>query len=160
MKDFLEAGKIVNTHGIKGEVKIQPWADSPEFIQALPQIYLDAKPIRILSSKIHKGHLIARLEGIDDIDSAIRLKNKVIFLSRADVKLEEGKFFVQDIVGLPVITDTGESLGKLKDIISKPAQDIYVVEGDREYLIPDVADFILEKNLAEGYIKVRLIEGI
>lgn len=160
MKDFLEAGKIVNTHGIKGEVKIQPWADSPEFIQGLPHIYIDSKPVRIVSSRIHKGHLIAHLEGVCDIDSAIKLKNKMIFTKRDDIQLDKGEFFIQDIIGLTIKTDEGETLGVLEDILNMPTQDIYVVKGDREYLIPDVSDFILEKNLDEGYITVSLIDGM
>lgn len=159
-KKYLEAGKIVNTHGIGGEVKILPWADSPEFLRGFDIIYLDGKPVKILSTKIHKGCLIASLEGFDDISAAIPLKNKVVFIDRDHAKLPEGSFFIQDVIGLPVITEGGEALGTLKDIISLPSNSVYIVEGEREYLIPDVPEFILEKNLEAGYIRVKLIEGI
>lgn len=160
MKEYLEAGRIVNTHGIKGEVKIQSWANSPEFLLGFSHIYIDGRPVKILSSRVHKSFLIAKLESADHINAAIKLKNKVIFIKRSDAKLESGEFFLQDIIGLPVITEDGTALGILKDVLSMPAQRIFVVQGDREHLIPDVPEFILEKNLEEGFIKAALIEGM
>ena len=162
-KQFLEAGKIVNTHGIRGEVKIQPWADSAEFLQGFETLYLDEnKAVRLLSSRVHKSHLIAQLEGVTDIDAAIALKNKVVYIRRADVTLPPGHFFIQDILGLPALDEAGASLGTLKDILSRPAGDVYVIAGEdgAEHLVPDVPDFILEKNLEAGFIRVRLIDGM
>jgi len=160
MKEFLEAGKIVNTHGVNGEVKIQPWADSPEFLLEFTHVYIDNKPVKILSSKVHKNSLIARLDLADNIDDAIHLKDKVIYIKRMDAKLEPGAFFIQDIIGLPVVTNDGQSLGILEDVLPMPAHRVLVVQGDREYLVPDVPAFVLEKNLEDGYIKVSLIEGL
>jgi len=160
MKKYLEAGKIVNTHGTRGEIKILPWADSADFLRDFDTFYIDGKPVRVLSSKIHKGCLIAALEGVCDISSAIPFKSKLVFIDRNDASLPEGSFFIQDIIGLPVITEDGAALGTLKDVISLPSNGVYVVEGEREYLIPDVPEFIPEKNLKDGYIKVRLIEGM
>lgn len=160
MKEFLEAGKIVNTHGIKGEIKIQPWADSPEFLQNFSTIYIDSKPLGLKSSRIHKNHLIAHLESVKDIDDAIKLKNKVIFIKRDDARLSPGEYFLQDIIGFDVYNEDGQKLGVLKDVLPMPTQKVFVVSGEREYLIPDVPDFILEKNLDEGFIKVSLLEGM
>lgn len=160
MKEYLEAGRIVNTHGIKGEVKIQCWTNSPEFLRNFSHIFIDDKPVKILSAKVHKNHLITELEAIDNIDAAIRLKNKMIYIKRDQVKLEPGEFFIQDLIGLSVIGEDGTELGTLKDVLSMPAQRIFVVQGDQERLIPDVPEFILEKNLEEGYIRAALIEGM
>ena len=157
---FLECGKIVNTHGIRGEVKIVPWADSPEFLCRLKTLYLDGKPVAVCSARVHKGNVIALLEGINDVNDAMLLKNKVVSLNRDDVELPAGAFFLADIIGLRVIDEHGSELGVLKEILSPSVQQVYVVKGKREILIPAVPEFILETNVAEGYIKVRLIEGM
>jgi len=161
-KEFLEAGKIVNTHGIRGEVKIMPWADSAEFLQGFDTLYIDEKPVKLLSARVHKNSLIAKLEGVADIDAAIALKHKLIHIHRADANLPPGNFFIQDILGLPVLDEADTQLGVLKEILPRPGGDVYVIaeEDGTERLVPDVPAFILEKNLDEGFIRVRLIEGM
>ena len=161
-KEFLEAGKIVNTHGVRGEVKIMPWADSAAFLQDFDTLYIDGAPVKLLSSRVHKQMLIAKLEGVSTIEAAIALKNKLVTIRRADAELPDGDFFIQDILDLPVIDETGTPLGTLKEVLPRPAADVYVVvtEDGTERLIPDVPAFILEKNLDEGFIRVRLIEGM
>ena len=158
--ELLECGKIVNTHGIRGEVKIIPWADSPEFLCDLPAIYIDGKPIKIRNARVHKGNVIALLDEINDINDAMLLKEKVVSMSREDVDLPEGAFYLADIIGLKVISDDGKDLGVLKDILSPSLQQVYVVKGEREIMIPVVPEFILETNVEQGYIKVHLIEGM
>lgn len=158
--EMLECGKIVNTHGIRGEVKIIPWADSPEFLCDLPALYIDGKPVTIRSARVHKGNVIALLEGIDDVNAAMLLKEKVVYMSRDDVDLPEGSFYLADIIGLKVIDEAGNDLGVLHDILSPSLQQVYVVKGQREIMIPVVPEFILETNVEGGYIKVRLIEGM
>ena len=157
---LLECGKIVNTHGIRGEVKIIPWADSPEFLCDLPVLYIDNKPVKIRNARVHKGNVIALLEGIDDVNTAMLLKEKVVSMSRDDVDLPEGSFYLADIIGLKVINEAGEELGVLADILSPSLQQVYVVKGQREIMIPVVPEFVLETNVEGGYIKVRLIEGM
>ena len=157
---LLECGKIVNTHGIRGEVKIIPWADSPEFLCDLPVLYIDNKPVKIRNARVHKGNVIALLEGIDDVNTAMLLKEKVVSMSRDDVDLPEGSFYLADIIGLKVINEAGEELGVLADILSPSLQQVYVVKGQREIMIPVGPEFVLETNGEGGYIKVRLIEGM
>ena len=160
-KRLLEAGKIVNTHGIRGELRIQPWADSPDFLAGFKCIYIDETPVKILSARVHKGCVIAALEGVYDIESAIRMKNKVVFIDRDDALLEEGRYFVADLVGLRATNhETGENLGNVVDVMTLPSNNVYVIKGEREILVPAVPDFIIETNIEEGYIKVRLIEGM
>ena len=157
---LLECGKIVKTHGIRGEVKIQPWADSPEVFCALPALYIDGAPVALRSARVHKGNVIALLEGVSDVDQAMLLKNKVVWLNRDDLRLPEGTFFLADLIGLRVVDEEGQELGILNEVLSPSRQQVYVVKGDRELMIPAVPQFILETNVAGGYIKVRLIEGM
>lgn len=160
MKKYLEAGIIVNTHGIKGEVKIQPWADSAEFLMKIKTFYIDEKPYEMLTGRIHKDFLIAQLEGVSDVNEAMVLKNKTIFIDRSDVKLPKGTFFLQDIIGATVFDESGKELGKLSDVLELPASNVYVVAGEREILIPAVPEFIIKTDVNAGTVVVRLIDGM
>lgn len=160
MNEFLDCGQIVNTHGIRGEVRIVPWADSPEFLRGFSTLYADGAPIRITSSRVHKGGVIAKLDGVDTVEQAMLLKGKTLQIRRADAELPEGSFFLADIIGLDVIDESGRKLGILREVLSPSVQQVYVVDGRREIMIPAVPEFILETNIAGGYIKVRLIEGM
>ena len=160
MKEFLDCGQIVNTHGVRGEVRIVPWADSPDFLCRFSTLYIDGAPRRVLSGRVHKGSVIARLDGVDTVEAAMLLRDKTVQINRADAKLPEGAFFLADIIGLNVVDEAGQILGTLKEVLSPSVQQVYVVEGEREIMIPAVPEFILETNIAGGYIKVRLIEGM
>ena len=160
MNEFLDCGQIVNTHGLRGEVRIVPWADSPDFLLQFSTLYIDGAPVRVQSSRVHKGSVIAKLEGTDDVESAMLRKGKTVQLRRTDAKLPEGAFFLADVVGLDVVDEDGHKLGTLKEVLSPSRQQVYVVSGQREIMIPAVPEFILETNIEGGYIKVRLIEGM
>ena len=158
---FLEAGQIVNTHGIQGEVKIVPWCDTPQFLCGFSTLYLDGKPVEVLSARVHKGNVLARLAGYSTVNDAMLLKNKVVFIHREDAALPEGHFFLADLIGARVLdADSGEELGTLAEVLSPAGQQIYVVRGKREILIPAVEQFVVETNVDQGYIRVRLIEGL
>ncbi len=158
---FLEGGQIVSTHGVRGEVKIVSWCDTPEYLAGFSTLYIDGSPVKVRAARPHKGSVIASLEGCDDVDAAMALKNKVVMLSRADAKLPEGQFFQADLIGLDVLdADSGEKLGTLTDVLSPSRQKVYVVKGEREILIPAVDEFLAEVNIDGGYIRVRLIEGM
>ena len=161
-KRYLEAGKIVNTHGIRGELKIQPWADGPEFLKGFRKLYVDGKPFEVLSAKVHKGCLIAAFAGIENIDSANLLRNKIVFIDREDAKLPKGSYFLQDLIGLPVINDeTDEEIGTMKEVMNMPASDIYVINGKNgEVLVPAVPEFIKSVDTDAGFIRIKLIEGM
>ncbi len=160
MNEFLDCGQIVNTHGIHGEVRIVPWADSPDFLRQFSTLYVDGRALAVTASRVHKGSVIARLQGVDTVEGAMALKGKTVQLCRADAKLPEGAFFLADIIGLDVVDENGNKLGRLKEVLSPSVQQIYVVEGQREIMIPAVPEFILETNIEAGYIRVRLIEGM
>lgn len=158
---FLEAGEIVNTHGIKGEVKIVPWCDSPEFLCQFKTVYIDNNAVKVDVARPHKNNVIAKLAGIDDIDAAMALKNKVVFIDRSKVKLPAGRHFIADLIGLDVCdADTDFVYGKITDVLTLPSNEVYVVKGDKEYMIPAVDEFIVESNIDEGRVRVHLIEGM
>lgn len=159
-QQYIEAGKIVNTHGVRGEVKIQVWLDSPEFLRRFKTIYIDAKPVKMLSARVHKGFVIAVLEGVDDINAAMSLKNKTVHIDRADAKLGKGEYFLCDIIGARVENESGELIGVLEDILETPASPVYIVRGESEHMIPAVPEFILKTDAEQGVITVRLIEGM
>ena len=159
-KDYLEVGEIVNTHGIRGEVKLLPWADSPDFLLKFKTLYLAGEPVRVRSAKVHKGSVILALEGVEDVNAAMALKGKVLSIRREDAKLPKGSFFLQDIIGAEVVTEQGETLGVLADVLDLPGNSVYVVRGEREILIPAVPEFILHTDADAGKITVRLIEGL
>lgn len=159
-KEFLEVGKIVNTHGVRGEVKLQPWADSPEFLLKFKTLYLDGEPKRVRAARVHKEMVILSLEGIDDVNTAMTLKEKVLSIRRGDAKLPRGAFFIQDIIGAKVVDEQGTELGVLEDVMDLPRHSVYVVRGEREILIPAVPEFILHTDADKGIITVHLIEGL
>lgn len=156
---LLETGEIVGTHGIQGEVKILPWADGPEFLLKFREFYIDGKAVAVKSSRIHKTCVLAKLEGIDDPETAILLRGKTVSIDRSKVKLPKGTVFIADLLGCRVITEEGEEIGKIKDVLTMPASDVYVIHGARKYMIPAVKEFVKEINVEEGFVRVHLIEG-
>jgi 16S rRNA processing protein RimM len=158
---YLEAGKIINTHGIRGEVKIQPWCDGPEFLLDFDELYVDGKPMKVQSARIHKGNVLVLFAGITSIDQGEALKNKLVYVDREDVELPEGRHFVADLIGLSVRNaETGAEIGKLTDVLDYPTQDIFVVKGEHEYMIPAVDAFMREINLEEGWMSLVILEGM
>ena len=158
-KQYLETGKIVSTHGLRGDVKILPWADSPEFLLEFDTVYLSGKPYEVEHASVQKTCVLMKLCGIDDVDAAAKLRDQVVSIDRDDIELEDGFLFIADLLGLPVLAD-GVEIGKLKEIIPMPGHDVYLVKGEHEYMIPSVPEFILERNVDEGFIRVKLIEGM
>ena len=157
---FLEAGEIVSTHGVRGEVKILPWTDSADFLRRFKTLYINEKAYPVKSSFVHKGCVIALLEGVEDVNAAMTLKGRTVCFARADAHLPEGHFFLADIMGAAVVTESGSPVGELVDIIQNPTQNVYVVKGEREHLIPAVPEFILRTDVENRVIPVRLIEGM
>ena len=159
-KAYIDAGKIVNTHGVAGEVKIEVWLDSPQLLRRCGRIFLNGAEKKLLSGKVQKNFLIAKLEGVEDVNAAMQLKGKDVFIAREDAKLPRGAYFIQDILGASVRDEQGREIGKLTDVLERPASNIYVVQGEQEHLIPAVPAFILNTDAEAGVITVRLIEGM
>ncbi len=160
---YLEAGKIVNTHGLRGEIKITPWTDYPEVYEEIAELYLeDGTAFEIKSVKYHKSSVIIKLKGVDDVNDAERLKNKVVYVLRESIDdLPDDTYFVVDLIGLEVFE--GEAfLGKITEVISTGSNDVYVVsrEGEKDILIPALREVVEEVNVNEGYMKVKIPEGL
>ncbi len=164
LQQYLEVGKVTNVHGLMGEVKVQPWADSPDFLCQFKTLYVDDAhwPIQVERARVHKNMVIMKFEGPSDVPSALSLRNAILYIDRADVDLPEGTFFLADIHGLEVRdAATGEVLGKIADVLTLPANNVYVVKGGaREMMVPAVPQFIAETNIAGGFIRVNMMEGL
>lgn len=162
MERFLEAGKIVNTHGINGELKIQPWCDSVEFLLDLPEVYIDGVKKEVVSARKHKQFALFKLDGVESIDAALELKNKIICIDRNSVELDEDSYFISDVLGFSVFDRRKNAvIGTLADFIEAPASDIYVVKGKTgEILIPAVPEFIKNVDYENRTLEVMTIEGM
>lgn len=164
-KQFLETGKIVGTHGIKGEVRIDPWCDSPEFLCCFDKLYLDAQGETFVEvkSRPHKNITLAKIKGVDTIEQAEKLRGKIVYIDRNDVELEEGVNFIQDLIGLEVQdVDSGKLYGKLTDVIGTGANDVYEVtdSSGRKYLVPVIDEVVIDTDVDAGYVRIRPMKGI
>lgn len=159
-QQYIEAGRIVNTHGVAGEVKVEVWLDSPQFMKKCGRIFVDGAPLKIISAREHKGFLLAKLEGVNDVNAAMRLKGREVRIDRSDAPLPRGAYFLQDIIGAAVVDEAGNAVGTLEEIMETPASRIYVVRGEREHMIPAVPEFILAADAERGIVTVHLIEGM
>ena len=164
VQQFLEVGKITNVHGLMGEVKVLPWADSPDFLCKFKTLYVDKShwPIKVERARVQKNMVILKLEGVTDVNGALAMRNAVLYIDRADAKLPEGSFFLVDIYGLEARdADTGAVLGKIADVLTLPANNVYVIRGgEREIMVPAVPQFIAETNIEEGFLRVNMMEGL
>jgi len=164
-KKFLECGKIINTHGVKGTVKAESWCDSPYILADLERVYTEEngrpKEYKVMNASVFKQFVLLELEGVVGMDAAIAMKNKTIYANRDDIELEEGDFFIADLIGLSVIDiDSGEKYGEVTDVINTGSSDIYVIKtGNGEAMMPAVDEFVKEIDLDKG-IYVRPIEGM
>ena len=159
-QEYLEAGKIVSTFGVRGEVKLQPWCDGADFLRPFRTLYIDGAPRRVVSSRVHKDMLIVQFEGVEDVSTAMALKDKVVTFARADAKLPEGRFFIADILGARVVDEAGAEVGRLTEVLDLPAGQVYVVQGESEHTIPNRPEFILGVDTDSGLIRVHMIEGL
>lgn len=167
MQKKLEVGQIVNTFGIKGEVKVIPFTDNINRFDDLKKVYVKTKKedklYKVENVRYHKNMVLLKLEGIDNPEQAELLKNAFLEIDREDaVPLKEGQFFIADLIGLEVYTDEGKLLGKVDDIYNTGANDIYVVKDElgKQVLLPGIPEVLKEVDLEKGKITVHLIQGL
>lgn len=163
-KPFLEAGQITGTHGVRGEVRIQPWCDSAEQFAGFRTLYWDAtgtRPVR-LHARPHKQMALARLEGIDTVEAAAALRGRMLFVARRDLRLPEGYHLVQDLIGLTVVdADTGETYGRLTDVSQTGANAVYHMQTPRgEVLIPAIPQVVIAIDTAADILRLRPMKGL
>lgn len=159
---YLDAGKIVNTHGIRGEVKVFPLCDSPEFLLEFDRFFINGQEIKVLASRVHKNVTLMRLEGIDHIDKAEAMRGKILQIACDDVELEDGRYFIEDLIGMRIVdADSGEEYGTLKSVLQTGANDVYEVQGKtRVYLVPKIDDVVLDTDVEKGVITIRPLKGL
>lgn len=165
IQEFLECGKIINTHGCHGDVKLESWCNTPQALAAIKNVYLkkgdEYIKLKVKKASIFKQFVIATLEGIDDMDQAMALKENVLYAKRADFKLKKGEYFIADIIGIDVLDiDTNRKYGTLKEVINRGSSDIYVIDTEAgERMVPVVDEFVKKVDINKG-IYLKPIEGM
>lgn len=166
LKQYLEIGQIVSTHGIKGEVRVNPWCDTPEFMKKFKTLYFDAngnKAVKITACRPHGNVVILKLDGIDTVEEAQKLRNKTLYMNRADAKLGKDDWFIQDLIGCTVYDadDNEKTYGKLTDVAETGANDIWFIENNgKEYIIPAIKDVVINVNVENESVFIRPLKGI
>ena len=155
--EFLEAGEIVTTHGVHGELKIYPWSDGPDFLLDFQRIIIDQKEYKVLSCRVQKTCNLLQLQGIDTVEEAQKLRGKVVKVYRQDAP--EDMIFVPELIGMKVIAE-GEEIGEITDVLDYPGNKVYVIEGKHSYMVPAVKEFILSIDLEANIMYIRMIEGM
>ena len=154
---YIEAGEIVTTHGVKGEVKVMPWLDSPEDLCDFDRCRIDGKDYEIEQCRIQKTCNLVKLSGIDTMEAAQLMRGKTIELYREDI--DDEVIFAAELVGVEVYAD-GVCIGKVKEVLDYPGNSVYVVKGEHEYMIPAVHQFVLSTDMNANRMEVKLIEGM
>ena len=155
--EFIEAGEIVTTHGVKGEVKILPWVDSPEILCEFDRCRIGGVEYIMDSCRVQKSCNLVKLRGIDTMEAAQAMRGKTVELYREDI--DDEVIFAAELIGMEVFCDE-ENIGKITDVLDYPGNSVYVVKGRYEYMIPAVKQFILETDMEANRMQVKLIEGM
>ena len=154
---FVEAGEIVTTHGVRGEVKVLCWLDDPEMLCEFDRCRIAGKDFTMEQVRVQKTCNLVKLSGIDTMEAAQAMRGKIIELYREDI--DDEVIFAAELIGVEVFCD-GNSIGKIKDVLDYPGNSVYVVKGEHEYMIPAVKQFILSTDVDGNRMDVKLIEGM
>ena len=154
---FIEAGEIVTTHGVKGEMKVLPWMDGPDVLCEFDRCRIDGREYEIESCRVQKTCNLLKLAGIDTMEAAQAMRGKTVELYREDI--DDEVIFAAELMGMKVFAD-GAEIGKIRDVLDYPGNSVYVVKGEHEYMIPAVKAFILDTDMEKNEMQVRLIEGM
>ena len=154
---FVKAGEIVTTHGVRGEVKVLCWLDDPEMLCEFDRCRCGGKEYIMTEVRVQKTCNLVKLQGVDTMDAAQALRGKVIELYREDI--DDEVIFADELIGVEVFAE-GEMIGKITDVLDYPGNAVYVVKGQYEYMIPAVKSFILSTDVDANRMEVRLIEGM
>ncbi len=165
MKKYLEIGKIVSVHGLSGEVKVEPWCDSPEVLCSHKTLYFSngEKKIKVKKARTQKNMAIIKLEGINTVEEAQSLRNKVLYADRESLKLPENTFFIADLIGMEVVDfDSGKSFGTICEVTQTGANDVYHIKAEdgNMYYIPAIADVVKSTDIEAGVMKITPLRGL
>ena len=161
-KKFIPVGVIVNAHGVRGEVKLNPDGFDPEFVAGFERLFIDGKETKVKAARVHKSTVLLTLPGIEDMDAALVMKGKRVEIARDDALLPEGEYFDAELEGCTVVDAVnGAELGTLRRVLTYPAHKVYEVKGEREYMIPAVPDvFIDSVDIDAGFVRVKMMKGL
>lgn len=162
-KQLIETGKIVGTHGIKGEIRFNPWSDSPEFILKFKTLYIDENTkLNIKGARVHGNVVLLTIDGVNSINEAERYRGKVLYINRKDVKLREGDYFIQDLIGLKVFdVNTNEYYGDITDVSKTGANDVWHIKKDaKEFLIPSIPHVVITVDIENEKVLIDPLEGL
>ena len=167
IKEYLEIGQIGSTHGVKGEVRLNPWCDSPEFVKKFKTLYSDdkgSKSLKVVSCRTHGNVAVLKLEGVDSVEAAQKLRNTVLYMKRSDVNLPKGKWFISELIGCTVLdyNDNNICYGVLKDVETGVANDIWYIktEDGREVLVPAIKDVVKECDVENNKVYITPLRGL
>ena len=155
--EFIEAGEIVNVHGLRGEVKVLCWLDDPEMLCEFDRCRINGKEFIMELVRVQKTCNLVKLQGIDTVEEAQKMRGRKVELYREDI--DDEVIFAAELIGMEVFAE-GEKIGKITEVLDYPGNKVYVVHGEKEYMIPAVKAFVLDTNMEEGTMQVRLIEGM
>ena len=164
IKKYLEAGRIVGTHGIAGEMRLECWCNTPAFLSGFRTLYLDkGREALSVSCRPHKNIVLIKVKGVNSIEEADAYRGRILYIDRADAHLSKGEHFVQDIIGLAVVdSDTGEVYGEVKDVLKTGSNDVYEMKAEdgRLYYIPAIPDIIDRLDFKEEKVFIRPMKGL
>lgn len=167
IKEYLELGEIVGTHGIRGEIRVNPWCDSPEFAAKFKTLYFDSNggcAVQIKSARPHGNIVLLTIKDVDTVEQAQKLRGKILYMKRSDAKLPKGSYFIAELIGCTVYdADEPEKIyGTLSDVSATGANDVWHItdESGREYLIPAIPDVCVETDVAKNRVVIRPLKGI
>ena len=161
-QEWIEIGTIVNAHGVRGEVKLNPEGFNPEFIAEFDRLFIAGKETKVKSARVHKNTVLLTLPGIEDMDAALAMKGKRVSIFRDDAVLPAGEYFDAELEDCTAVdAATGATLGKITRVLTYPAHKVYEVKGEREYLIPAVPGvFIDSVDLDAGIVRIKMMKGL
>lgn len=164
VKEFLEGGKIVGTHGVRGEMRVECWCDSPQVLAKIKTLYFDEGKEKIkVQSRTHKNMVLMKIPGVESIEQADLLRGKIVYIKRSDMKLDKGVHFVQDLIGLEVVdAETGETYGVVKDVLRTGSNDVYEMKGQdgKMYYIPAIPDIVCDIDIKNAVVKITPMKGL
>ena len=154
---FLDAGQIVTTHGVRGEMKVLPWADGPDFLLEFDRVRIEGKDYLVESCRVQKSCNLLKLEGIDTMEAAQAMHGKTLQIYREDT--DPDIIFAAELIGMDVFHDDAQ-IGRITEVLDYPGNKVYVVKGEKNYMIPAVKAFILSTDMEANRMQVKLIEGM
>ena len=155
--EFIEAGEVVSTHGVRGELKVLPWSDGPDFLLEFDRVRIAGKNYAVEGCRIQKTCNLLKVQGIDTMEDALSLRGKTVEVYRSDIT--DDVIFAAELIGIRVYAGQ-ELIGRIVDVLDYPGNKVYVVRGDHEYMIPAVKQFVLDTDMENETMHVQLIEGM